>query len=162
MGPQPSADDRDWAGRNARTRGRPARSPGRAVTSEADIVDLAANERNLETTRDGMVDDLERLNEVVGEYARAVVAWEVHQGRWVEYLDDAKVRSNEHLRRAYALSHNDDETGESGADLYRAYITAKTHLEALQIALNAKRTIASATQTLINHGSRLSGLPDPG
>lgn len=160
MSAQPTPEDQDWVARQ-RTRGRNSRQVrpvSDPATGQNDVVDLVRNQRRLQETLDSMVDDVERLAEAVVAHARALVAWEVHRGRQTKKLDDAGTRSNEDLRLAYALAYHDAETSAAGRDLYRAYIEAKTMVEALQVALKAKSAIASGSQTLLNHGSAATGL----
>ena len=158
---QPTPEELDWASRerarSSRRSGRAVRPVDRPATSESDVVDLVANQRRLDETIASLVDDVEGLQDIIGDYARAVVAWEVHKGAQTKRLDDQGVRHSEDLRLAYALAYSSPD-GTPGRELYRRFIEAKTRLDAFQIALKAKGTIASGTQTLLNHAARASGL----
>jgi hypothetical protein len=166
MSAQPSAEDLAWHGQQ---RAREARNPRHKqqvrpvadpATGEQDRFDLTRNERILSETRDTMADRVEQLDEAVRAHVRAKVAWKIHFGRATKLLEGfgSKGRTNEDTRRAYAIAYHDEETREDGADLYRSYIETEGELDALRTALNVQQTVVSATQTLINHGARITGL----
>lgn len=165
MSAQPTAEDRAWVGRQQAKDARPrnkqhVRPVADPVTGDQDRLDLTRNERILTETRDTMADRVEQLDSAVKDHVRAKVAWRIHHGRATKLLEGfgAKGRTNEDTRLAYAISFHDEETGEDGADLYRDYIETEGEVDALRIALDVQQTVVSATQTLINHGARITGL----
>lgn len=165
MSVQPTSDDLAW---NGRQRARDARHPNpkqtvRPVidpaTSEQDRLDLVRNERILTETRDTMVERVEQFDVAFKAHVRAKVAWRIHHGRATKSLEGfGTTKTNEDKRLAYAIAYHDDLTGHDGDVLYRAYIETEGELDALRDALDVQQTVVSATQTLINHGARASGL----
>lgn len=161
MAAQPSPAEEEWAARTSYgpKRNRSRTRPHGHLTREIDGEDLLHNQQQLQEVVDGLAEeDLARLRDLKIEYVRALVAWEVHKGRQVRRLDDSGVRHSEDLRLAYALAYDDAETGIPGRDLYAAYMAAKTELDIFPIEMKAKTTIASGSQTLLNHGARVTGL----
>lgn len=165
MSAQPSPEDQEWLDRNRPRRGRPARSPNlkqvrdRDATTGEDVANIVEDERNLREIIDSMIDDVHHLKIAVGSHARATVAWKVHHGHATKQLEGfGASRTNEATRDAYAIAYHDVETGAEGDVLYREFVETEGELDALQIGLKAKSTIASGLQTLINQGARLSGL----
>lgn len=163
MSAQPSSEDLEWAAKTDAAARRPHKRHVQPVpnpaTGEQDRFDLVENERILTETRDTMADRVEQLDVAVRAHVRAKVAWKIHHGNATRRLEGFGTnKTNEQTRFAYAIAYHDEATGEDGVDLYRDYVETEGELDVLRTALDVQQTVVSATQTLINHGARATGL----
>lgn len=164
MSAEPTPQDVEWLNRHRGRRGATGtrdRDPHRAATTQGDILDLVAAERQLDEVKDSLIEDVEILPDLIRASAWRTARWERHHKSWAKRLDAMKIKSNEDIRAAFAMAYPaDDEQNTPGEDLYLAHVEAKADLDAVRTAVTVKATIVSALQTLIKQASRASGLPD--